>query len=277
VRALGLSLALGLALASPAAAGNDVEPTNEDVVRRFVTSPSRDEVIRWLDAASRCRFDLSPEGIQELQDAGLPGPVLDAMRRCDRRGAVQAAPASRQPAGGGFRGSLVLAFEAPEAVGEEKNPWKNGYAVPADFPDQARPERFVPPESMALYVACLTPEHVPDHWRGASPVNGDTARRHRMLHFHEEASRFERRPVPLLALILSGEIEAAVPTGEHHLELGVAMKVGGRWEVVERADLGPVTFRENAPVGYSVELRTRKRRTPGPPVRPGMNVSPLEN
>ncbi len=104
---------------------------------------------------------------------------------------------------------------------------------------------------VAVYVACQSATHVPDHWRSQTPLGRDfiTVTRHRMLRFlpgaTEEPGRAVLGPalpslfgggtaVPQGAAVLRLEIppELALeldPSVPHELSVGIAVQIGGRY------------------------------------------------
>ncbi len=239
------------------AAASPVAPTNEDVVRRFLTEPSVDAVIEWLDDQPTCRLDLSPPMLQELHEANLPASILDAMQRCNRRSRPDPAAASipRSAPEPLDTGRLILRFASTEqpAAGE---PWRNSAAVVTAREGES-PERPPLPSSLALFVACLIPEHVPDHWRDKTPLNGASARRHHLLLFHEQTAEGRIKKQPLLYLTRPDELTVTLATDTHHLELGIAARIGDTWSIITKQDLETITISPEDPRELTLHLQTR--------------------
>jgi hypothetical protein len=99
----------------------------------------------------------------------------------------------------------------------------------------------------ALYLGCLTADHVPNQWRRESPLGRDFASmpRHRMLAFHPVVERIAptRKKTREIAeaisdvelferidLAVPDRLEAVVDPGVvHDLSLGIAVEIGGRY------------------------------------------------
>ncbi len=259
------ALVFAVALIPALAAGEDHAPgqalaplRNEDVVRMLVAGRPPAEVIAAIRSAE-VSFDLSDEMAQELRLARVPADVLSAMAK--RQAAVDRARAAvkppdavpESPAEG--KTILVVTLRSGAERGEPKDllyPARLGdddaRALQSGASDE---EREV--TDLAVFLACRTPDHVPDAWRSRSPLGGDfvSVARHRILAFlpgasHVPASKAPagwRRPAPrggetaadLLVLALPVELRAEVEPGvAHDLVVGVAIRAGDRYlEIAE--------------------------------------------
>jgi len=218
--------ALVLAIQSGAGAA-DRPMTDEDVVRMFVAGHSVEAILREIERREP-DFDLGPEMLQELRGVELPEPIIEAMQH--RQGALQPAEEPPMPEvsppdegrptvrvalnsgeQGGPRTISVRARVDPELAAE----WDpRGSTVDLMLTD------------LALFLICETPEHVPDHWRLASPIGRDfrTVRRHRMLRFLSGAEETgeSRRVKVELPPVLEAPVES---DGPHDLAIGLAVRV----------------------------------------------------
>jgi hypothetical protein len=255
--AAGFLAALTLmAAASPAEQAARRTLRNEDVVRMLVGGQSVRAIVDAI-AAAEPEFDLSEEMLEELRRAGVPPPVLRAMRErqaaADRASAREEAatePAPAVPAGPVLTLQIERAPGVPDGVPEALL-----YPVLLDDTTatalqvgDAPGERAV--SDLAFFIACRTADHVPDQWRMRSPLGRDfvSMPRHGMLLFHAGATRFPARealegrrgasaprgpdgkPVEVLRLELPATFEVEVTEGvAHDLILGVAARVGERY------------------------------------------------
>ncbi len=198
--------------------------TNEDVVRMLVAGASREEVLEAIHTRE-VAFDLSPEMVAELRLAGVPEEIVAAMQARERLERARRAPGPPE------RPAVPQAFlQLEEATGRQTVSLR----LPRELPPAAAQAlqlqgEDVAIEDAALFVVCLTPEHVPDYWRNASPLGRDftSMPRHRMLAFLAGA-RADRK----------GQLELALPArallscpheDSHDLAAGVAARLGGRF------------------------------------------------
>jgi len=206
--------------------------TDEDVVLMFVQGLSADDLIAEI-VRREPDFDVSPEMLDELRSAGLPASVIEAMVR--RQHETEPAP---------------VAEEVPE---ETAGPPVLRILLDPDRPADDRPVLTLPvavhpalasewrlddaPESrvfadIAIYLACRTPEHVPDHWRSHSPLGRDfdSMPRHRLIEFVAGARKVGEKNKARLELDVPASIEFVLDPGvPHDLLLGVAVQVAGRY------------------------------------------------
>jgi hypothetical protein len=233
-----LTLAAGIVLAS-LAAGSAM--TEEDVVRMFVSGSSVDEIIAVIED-SRVEFDLSDEMIHELRAAGIPQELIGAMidRQEELEPQPESPPATEEPQGASLR--IEIDADEPlqvlDVIDEEGRRMLRLRRHDSRFTD------------VAIFLACLAQEHVPDNWRGKSPLGRDfiSMPRHRMLHFHSGAAASEIGKLKRLAIPLSredGPLEAVlelelpatievglIPGAAHDLLLGVALRVEEKYHLI---------------------------------------------
>ena len=224
-------LAFGAWAATGAATGETL--TLEDVVRLHVSGVGADELIARIRAA-QVDFDLEEAMLQELRLAGLGEPVIQAMieRQLELHPpppAVTVEPAAPAPPG----------LEVRLRVGEP-----GGGSRPAAA---LRVADAVPPEilkrlgidderarigDVAVYVACVSPTHVPDHWRMQSPLGRDfeATPRHRMLAFVSGATREGAADRGMLSLSVPESLAVELDLAEtHEIVIGVAIQLAGRY------------------------------------------------
>jgi hypothetical protein len=213
--------------------------TNEDIVRMVASgTPERDilEAIRTRSAA----FDVADDMVSELKLAGVSGSIVAAMAQKAAEGAPAAAPAE-PPARG--RGRLVVILN-PGAVGPRT------LKLPAWADEEVKLRLKLPKENeqrqvkdLAVFLACSSPEHVPDLWRSKTPLGRDmvSVPRHEMLAFIAGDTPAGKPP----RLTLPGRIDADVDDTEpHDLILGVAARIGDRWVPLAFAKLPKATIGE---------------------------------
>ncbi|HKQ60286.1 MAG TPA: hypothetical protein VJS92_03310 [Candidatus Polarisedimenticolaceae bacterium] len=220
-----------LALAAPL--------TEKDVVRRWVGGESVAQLLAAI-RASEARFDLSPEMLDELRRAGLPHELIEAMQRHQAQLAPAAVPVPDTPPSLRVRVEGSRRIHLPPALSPEE-----GRALELE---SLRPEaRQI--DGVALWLACLRPDHVPDSWRTVSPLGSDfhAMPRHELLAF-----------VPLQRdgdswICGTQALEAALePATEHDLAVGLAIRAGERW-----LTLGQDTWKGFTAGGSRAELQAR--------------------
>ncbi len=259
------------ATAAEAPAGDQAPPRalrNEDVVRMLVSGVPPADVIAKIRSADAA-FDLSDEMAQELRLAGVPADVLAAMsaRQAEvdhaRAAAKPPVEAMQRPPEG--QSSLVVTVRSG-ADGRAGKP----IVVPARLDDSAAKalqagasERDREVTDVAVFLACRTPDHVPDQWRSKSPLGRDfvSVPRHQILDFKPGAARAPastarggsgspparpdgapRLEPDALVLPLPVELRGAVEPGlAHDLVVGIAIRVGERYlEIAEARKDGVV-------------------------------------
>jgi hypothetical protein len=282
--AASLALVLTAALSQAAATGEKIPPReapapfrNEDVVRMLVAGRPAAEVIAAIRSADTA-FDLTDVMAQELRLAGVPAAVLSAMAarqaELDRTRARAAPPAAVPEPRAEGPALLVVILRPGPTHGES-----GGVLFPTRLDDDTAralqagasdEEREV--TDLAVFLACRTPDHVPDAWRSRTPLGGDfvSVARHRMLAFHAGAARLPaskappgaRLPRDLLALSLPVELRAEVEPGiVHDLVVGVAIRAGDRYlEIAEARKDGVIV----GPAGLSLAATLSTTGKEGP-------------
>lgn len=216
IRALALAVLL-LAESAPAS-----PLTNEDVVRLVAGGTPQAEILRTIEARPAA-FDVSDDMVAELRLAGVPDAVLAAMKA--KTVATSPAPAPERPRRGVVRlevalsgpGTLAVPKRASEALAEQLR-------LPNE--DAAREV-----QDLAIFLACVTPEHVPDLWRGKTPLGRDLegTPRHEMLRFVAGDTATGAKPTLAVPATLDAEID---DIEAHDLVLGVAARIGDRWRLL---------------------------------------------
>lgn len=212
-------LAAALAAAVAASAG---ALTNEDVVRWVAAGKPQAEILEEI-AARPAAYDLSDEMIAELRLAGVPEAVLAGMRA--RQQETAPPPPRDEPSRGHVR--LVVVLEKPGTLSVPKR----ASAALAERLRLPGGEDAMEVHDLAVFLACVTPEHIPDQWRTKSPLGRDLEGmpRHEMLRLVAGDTAHGDKP----RIALPPQLEADVDDGEpHDLVLGVAARIGDRWRVL---------------------------------------------
>ncbi len=227
---------------------------DQDVVQMIVSGIAPAEIIERLRAA-RVSFDLSEEMIRELLLAGVTPSVLAAMRERQAQMAPPGPPTpSDDPAARGVPLAVTLSGSDGKSPAFLYLPGRAGDALARSLGLSSREtdERAI--VDVAVFLACLTPEHVPDQWRSHSPLGRDfvSMPRHEMLAFSSGARRVVSGDVPgavrsrvpeprdgdrtWLRLEIPPELTARLAPGEpHRILLGVAVLVGDRYLMIASA------------------------------------------
>ena len=233
---IAVILALVLLGADVAPAEGTARPplTNEDIVRMVAGGmPDREIVEAILDRS--VAFDLSSDMIEELTAAGVSASILDAMRTRTLEDAVAKLPQERDKPGYGTIAVTLnnRTIRLPDWAGEDA---KARFKLPKEIP-----MREV--KDVAVFLACLSPEHVPDLWRSKTPLGRDMAlaKQHQMLVFVAGDTPPGKAPRIALPARLEAKLDLTEP---HDLLLGVAARIGDRWVqvgmgVLTQATLGP--------------------------------------
>lgn len=246
----------------PSWAQDTEEPLREeDIVRRFVTGAKTADLLELI-RSSNVDFALEPGMLDELRLAGLADEVIDAMIARQAELHPEDAPELEEDEEPGDATGVRLVLHlitgpAPEGKeeGEEGEQGEDG--GDDDTATLLRMVDLVPPEAaeafglksdvseftdIALFVACHTSDHVPDHWRANSPLGRDfnSVSRHRMLLFQpgatlDEAPKLKTRdPRFASARVLEYDVPDRLeldlePGVAHDLAFGVALQAGGRY------------------------------------------------
>lgn len=198
--------------------------TNEDVVRMVASGIPEREILEAIRSRPEA-FDLADDMVDELKLAGVASSVLAAMGQRHAENAPPAPPAERPTRG---RAPLVVILNGGAAGPRTLH-------VPAWADEDTKARLHLQKESeqrevndLAVFLACASPEHIPELWRSKSPLGRDmiSVPRHEMLAF--VAGDTPAGKPPLLAL--PARIEAEVDEGESHdLIVGIAARFGDRW------------------------------------------------
>ncbi len=179
----------GLLLATASSPATAQPLTDEDVVRLFVAGSPTEAIIDEIERREP-QFDLSPEMLVELRRTGLPEEVIRTMVRRQDALRQPAPPVAEEPAGATHPMLHILLNPGRSA---DEPTWLT-IRTRVDPQLASEWELGNAPEDrlfagMALYLACRTPDHVPDHWRSKSPLGRDFFRtpRHRILTFEASA------------------------------------------------------------------------------------------
>jgi len=238
VRCRGWILLPLLLLAAVApSAGADPEPplTDEDVVRLYVSGTPTEEILRAI-AEREPGYDLSPEMLEELRNVELPETLIQAMLG---RVAAQRERREREAAAARAETAPVLTLHLNRDRGggiSVRIKAKIDPQLAAEMELGNAPEDRVFAD-LALFVACITPDHVPDQWRLDSPLGRDFehARRHRLLAFVSgaDAEGEEGGTGHGVRLDTPPSIEIPLEPGVvHDLWVGLAVLIGGHYRVV---------------------------------------------
>jgi len=200
--------------------------SNEDVVRLVVTGVPTEEILETI-RTSEVDFDLSEEMLDELRIAGVPPEILGAMQA---RAAPETPPETPEdpiPAG---KAKLTLLLGASTTEGESPRLKMLDPISPAAAENLglASDERHF--SDLALFVICRTADHVPDHWRGKSPLGRDfrSMPRHEMLAFVAGAEHLEAGALQAIASRLTkvaGAQEEAQEAGALRLDLPATIEL----------------------------------------------------
>ena len=211
--------------------------TNEDIVRMVASGIPEDEVQQAIHNHKEA-FDLSSEMVDELKLAGVPAAIVAAMARRHAESAPPAVPAKRES-----RGRVPLIVSLSGGGGGSRT-----VRVPAWADEDAKERLRLPKENdqrevkdLAVFLACASPEHIPDLWRSKSPLGRDMSfvTRHEMLAFVAGDTPAGKPPRLVLPVRLEAEID---PTDPHDLVLGIAARVGDRWMQLAFAVLPKATI-----------------------------------
>jgi hypothetical protein len=226
--------AAALLVLSGAIAAATAPLTNEDVVRMVMTGTAEKKILERI-AAEPAEFDLRPEILIELRQAGVGERILEAMRR--RQAAmprVQASPPVRADAPPVPTGTLEIRFEPVE--GRAPLSERTAVALKSLPPRLAARggQEVATMTDMALVVLCLTPGHIPDHWDLKSPLTAGTLP-HEMLLFRAATAVEKRHGFEILYLAREERYELPLPEGDHRIRVGAAGKQAGSgtWRLLE--------------------------------------------
>jgi hypothetical protein len=223
----------------PAAASDATSPmTDEDVVRMVNESASTEAILQ----AIRTRppgFDLSEDMTAEMRQAGVGDELLAAMHAR----AAEAAPPPKKEEARLPRGTVAITVRFAGTRTVKTPSWADEDVKGRLGLSKELDARTV--KDLAIYLACTTPEHVPDVWRGKTPLGRDlrATPRHEMLAFVAGDTAVGQPP----RLTLPQTIEATVDDVEpHKLVIGIAARIGDRWYTLSMSK--PLTVKPKAPI-----------------------------
>ena len=248
-----VALALFLAALASWAATGGARPgdalTLEDVVRLHVSGMGDEELIARIRAA-QVDFDLSEPMLEELRIAGLGERVIQAMlaRQVELHPPPPPPAETAEPEPASASSTLVVRPHVgrPGARDEASPPLRVTDTPPPELLQRLGLDAQSRIEDLALWVGCVTPTHVPDHWRSESRLGRDfeATPRHQLLGFVSGAAR-ENAGARSAALSLTVperipvEIDPAEP---HQIVIGVAVQIAGRFYTMglsSRIDVAP--------------------------------------
>lgn len=178
---------------------------------------SPEEIAREIRAAPEVSFDLDPDVVVELREAGVAESVIKVMIEAQkaRAPAPPPAPAPAAP----VAAQIELTIEA------EPGSLKAGRLV-------------MPVAEIGWFAACVEPTHVPDYWQTKTPL-ADAIPRHRLLWFQEAAAAPSGRPGrrPAVPHELPAPASFTLEPGTHRILVGiVARDPEKKWQLVAGDD-----------------------------------------
>jgi len=245
--------------------------TVNEIVQMYASGLPARELRDRIGRAEQVAFDLSDEMIHELREAGLPEELIVAMierqAHDERKRRALASETEADAPPQGSAGSLTIRLN-PRVTNPKKRRLRayDQHDPRHDRRFQTGNNRYV---DLGLFVACTTPDHVPDHWRLHTPLVNTfmPVPRHRLLTFvggatWRRSSLFERFgrasndggdnqtvtvPVAdrdrlgLLELRIPSVLEVTLTRGiPHDLVFGLAVATDDgftAWALIERPDL----------------------------------------
>jgi hypothetical protein len=251
---LALTAALAGAAQRPAPAQTSPAPlTNEDVVRMVNQGRPEAEILRII-AASPAQFDLDREMAEELRRAGVSEKILTAMRQRQAETGVRQGVEAPLPPIPVPRGTLDMTFAPLEGSDKRQEAtFEMVREIPLWAIQRLGMEEKAKVEELALFIACTTPEHVPDHWQDRTPVKDFT--RHELFLFHPGSRPGKTKKFDVLSLDLPAPLAVEAPAGIHRLAVGVAAKIGADWRVVASDARQGVEVLEGKTTGVRVKLK----------------------
>ncbi len=170
--AIKITVLLMIVLASPAFSG-EKPLTDEEIVRRVIAGESHDGIIALIKAGAT-DFDLSDEMVEEMKIAGVPEPILQAMRERHLELYPPPEPETDEYEVPSPPALIIhLKVKKPPVLPKETSGPIGGTGRTIQFDEESRQI-----SGAALFVACTSPTHVPDHWRGSRPWDGTSSSLH---------------------------------------------------------------------------------------------------
>jgi hypothetical protein len=230
--------------------------TNEDVVRMAMTGTPERAILERI-AGAAVDFDLDPDTVRELREAGVSGTVLEAMQRRQAAMPPRVLPPSPPPPAGAS-GTIEVVFEA--SPGARRPAERSAVALAALPPGLERRggQEVAAATDMAFALLCLTAEHVPDHWDARTPLA--TAPRHEMLLFRPGSARARMRGFDILYLDRADSYSAAAASGRHRLLMAAAVRQSGSgaWRILA-SDEAAVTVTAGGTTRVTLRASSRLR------------------
>jgi len=252
---LPLFLVTGLLPAAAATHTASKAPlTNEDVVRMVMTKTPEKDVLAAIDSRP-VDFDLAPEMLAELREAGVGDVVIAAMQR--RQAAMPRPEATPEAsAASAVTGTLRLEFQPDDP---KADPSSQSAIALKTLPKgiSARPGMEVGlMTDMALAVLCTSADHVPDHWDSLSQIEG--APRHERLAFWPGSATTKVKGHEVLYLRHQPSYDIAVPEGDHNIVVVAAGRQAGpgTWRLLE-SDGARVTILPGTTTRVTIEAKSR--------------------
>ncbi len=256
--------------------------TNEEVVRLVMTGTPEQAILDRI-ARQPADFDLSPDVVQEMKNAGVGERVLEAMRR------RQAEMPRREPAPTptpvpANAGTIEIAF-VPDP--QAKTEAERSVIALRELPPRVRRRGGMEVGEvidLALAVLCTTADHVPDHWDTRTPLGSD-APRHELLFFQPGSAEATLKGFKVLYLKHEAAYRVSVPEGRHDIVVAVAGQQRGSraWRLLA-ADAAQVSIRPDrttrltvaahsgirgsAMIGYGLDVEWKVAAAGGPDEAP---------
>jgi hypothetical protein len=235
VSALRLVLAMGVVVALTLSGWGaaDAALTNEDIVRMVASGSPESAVLDAIRTHAEA-FDLTTDMVEELKLAGVSPAIIAAMRQKHAESAPPP-PSVERPARG--KVPLLVTLNGGTTI-----------KVPAWADEDAKEKLRLPKENdqrevkdLAVFLGCVTSEHVPDLWRSKTPLGRDMSfvARHELLAFAPGDTPAGKPPRLTIPARLEAEVDDSEP---HDLVLGVAARIGDRWIQLGSTVLKKVTI-----------------------------------
>lgn len=249
-------LAVGAAVARTAAAEAETAAalpplTNEDVVRMVAAGKPEREIVQTIGARAEA-FELADDLIDELKLAGVPPSIISAMQQRHMKNAPPAAPVDR-PVRSHVKVVVTLNAGAASVHTLHAPAWADEDLKASLSLGKENDARAV--KDLAVFLACRTPEHIPDLWRSKTPLGRDMVAvgRHEMLAFVAGDTPPGKTPRLTLPAQLEAQVEESEP---HDLVLGVAARIGDHWFqlAATRPETAEVTSGSKPLVGHIAHI-----------------------
>ncbi|MBI3448420.1 MAG: hypothetical protein HY049_05820 [Acidobacteria bacterium] len=264
-----LLVALPWGLAGAIAAEAPAPLNDEDVVRMLASGMSEARILERVREAPG-QYDLSPEMLAELKQAGLSDAILDAMRRKPARPAA-VPPAATTPAAMGF---IEIFFDDDP----KRSAAENSVVAPAVAHGDA--QRSETPVELAFAVTCSQPAHVPDQWHTLSPF-GASPGRHEVLFFEASTAQVAERHKggPLVYLPHPPRWRFPAGAGHHRGLLIVAARLAGdpKYTLMAAESYDDLDVKEGQVTRLDLRIRSERPRGGGDSAHPVTSNPGLTN